>query len=47
MTYISQVILPESNKVRSFTASFKEILLEEFMRSMNLMYVMEVVKLPS
>ena len=47
MTYISQVILPESNKVRSFTARFKEILLEEFMRFMSLMYTNQVVKLPS
>ena len=34
----SYVILPESNKVGSFKASFKEISLEEFMKFLDHMY---------
>ena len=47
MAYITDVILPESNKVGSFKANFKNISLEEFMKFLGLMYVMVVVRLPS
>lgn len=47
MTYISDAIFSESNKVGSFKASFKEILSEEFIRFLGLLYAMEVVKFPS